>query len=53
MTLEGTNTYLYGSGPCLVVDPGPDDPGHLAARGLTDVVTPDQVLGTPSGGTRA
>ena len=31
MTLEGTNTYLYGSDPCLVVDPGPDDPGHLEA----------------------
>jgi glyoxylase-like metal-dependent hydrolase (beta-lactamase superfamily II) len=31
MTLEGTNTYLYGSGPCVVIDPGPDDAGHLAA----------------------
>jgi glyoxylase-like metal-dependent hydrolase (beta-lactamase superfamily II) len=31
MTLEGTNTYLYGSGPCVVIDPGPDDPSHLAA----------------------
>jgi glyoxylase-like metal-dependent hydrolase (beta-lactamase superfamily II) len=29
MTLEGTNTYLVGSGPCVVVDPGPADPGHL------------------------
>jgi glyoxylase-like metal-dependent hydrolase (beta-lactamase superfamily II) len=37
MTLEGTNTYLYGSGPCAVIDPGPDDAGHrdavLAAAG--------------------
>jgi len=31
MTLEGTNTYLYGEGPCVVVDPGPDDAGHLEA----------------------
>jgi glyoxylase-like metal-dependent hydrolase (beta-lactamase superfamily II) len=29
MTGAGTNTYLYGSGPCTVIDPGPDDPGHL------------------------
>ena len=31
MTLEGTNTYIYGSGPCAVIDPGPDDGGHLDA----------------------
>jgi len=31
MTLEGTNTYLYGSDPCVVVDPGSEDPGHLEA----------------------
>jgi glyoxylase-like metal-dependent hydrolase (beta-lactamase superfamily II) len=31
MTLEGTNTYLYGSGPCAVIDPGPADAGHVAA----------------------
>ncbi|HXR31193.1 MAG TPA: MBL fold metallo-hydrolase [Solirubrobacterales bacterium] len=31
MTLEGTNTYLYGSDPCTVIDPGPDDVGHLDA----------------------
>jgi glyoxylase-like metal-dependent hydrolase (beta-lactamase superfamily II) len=31
MTHEGTNTYLYGSDPCTVIDPGPDDAGHLEA----------------------
>jgi glyoxylase-like metal-dependent hydrolase (beta-lactamase superfamily II) len=31
MTLEGTNTYLYGFDPCVVIDPGPDDAGHLDA----------------------
>jgi glyoxylase-like metal-dependent hydrolase (beta-lactamase superfamily II) len=31
MTLEGTNTYLYGANPCTVVDPGPDDAGHMEA----------------------
>jgi glyoxylase-like metal-dependent hydrolase (beta-lactamase superfamily II) len=31
MTGEGTNTYLYGSDPCVVIDPGPDDAGHLEA----------------------
>jgi glyoxylase-like metal-dependent hydrolase (beta-lactamase superfamily II) len=31
MTLHGTNTYLLGTGAVAVVDPGPDDPRHLAA----------------------
>jgi glyoxylase-like metal-dependent hydrolase (beta-lactamase superfamily II) len=31
MTLEGTNTYVFGSDPCVVIDPGSDDPGHLEA----------------------
>jgi glyoxylase-like metal-dependent hydrolase (beta-lactamase superfamily II) len=31
MTHEGTNTYLYGSDPCTVIDPGPDDAGHIDA----------------------
>src|SRR5687768_16873130 len=33
MTLDGTNTYLVGapgSGQAVLVDPGPDDPAHLA-----------------------
>lgn len=33
MTLTGTNTYLIGSEPCWVIDPGPDDPAHVAAIG--------------------
>lgn len=34
MTLDGTNSYVLRasrSGPVIVVDPGPDDPAHLAA----------------------
>jgi len=33
MTLTGTNTYLVGngSGELAVIDPGPDDPAHVAA----------------------
>jgi glyoxylase-like metal-dependent hydrolase (beta-lactamase superfamily II) len=45
MTLEGTNTYLFGSDPCVVIDPGSEDPGHLdairaaaAERGGIDLV---------------
>jgi glyoxylase-like metal-dependent hydrolase (beta-lactamase superfamily II) len=29
MTLEGTNTYVYGADPCRVIDPGSEDAGHL------------------------
>jgi len=31
MTLEGTNTYIVGSDPAWVVDPGPADEGHIEA----------------------
>lgn len=31
MTLEGTNTWLVGRRRVLVVDPGPAEPGHVAA----------------------
>jgi len=31
MTLEGTNTYLYGADPCVAIDPGSEDEGHLEA----------------------
>jgi glyoxylase-like metal-dependent hydrolase (beta-lactamase superfamily II) len=27
-TLEGTNTWIVGAGPTIVIDPGPDDPSH-------------------------
>jgi glyoxylase-like metal-dependent hydrolase (beta-lactamase superfamily II) len=30
MTLEGTNTYVVGRDPAVVIDPGPDDAGHIA-----------------------
>jgi glyoxylase-like metal-dependent hydrolase (beta-lactamase superfamily II) len=38
MTLDGTNSYVLraGAGPAVVVDPGPDDAGHL--RAVIDVV---------------
>ena len=31
MTFRGTNTYLLGTAGLAVIDPGPDDPAHLAA----------------------
>ena len=31
MTLEGTNTWVVGSPPAAVIDPGPEDEAHLAA----------------------
>lgn len=31
MTLDGTRSYLVGRREVVVVDPGPDDPGHLRA----------------------
>lgn len=31
MTLHGTNSYILGEGRVAVIDPGPDDPVHLAA----------------------
>ena len=31
MTLEGTNTYVYGADPCVVIDPGSADASHLEA----------------------
>lgn len=31
MTERGTNSYLVGQGELALIDPGPDDPDHLAA----------------------
>ena len=31
MTGAGTNTYLVGIEEVAVIDPGPDDPQHIAA----------------------
>ena len=31
MTLDGTNTYLVGRDPVVVIDPGPEDAGHVEA----------------------
>jgi glyoxylase-like metal-dependent hydrolase (beta-lactamase superfamily II) len=31
MTLDGTNTYVVGRDPAIVIDPGPDDRAHLDA----------------------
>lgn len=31
MTLTGTNTYLWGTDPCWVIDPGPEDEAHITA----------------------
>jgi len=38
-TLEGTNTWIVGEGPSIVIDPGPDDVEHLdeVARSAGDV----------------
>jgi glyoxylase-like metal-dependent hydrolase (beta-lactamase superfamily II) len=31
MTLTGTNSYVVGADPAYVIDPGPEDAGHIAA----------------------
>jgi glyoxylase-like metal-dependent hydrolase (beta-lactamase superfamily II) len=37
MTLQGTNTYVVGRDPAVVIDPGPDDEGHIdAVRGAAE-----------------
>jgi glyoxylase-like metal-dependent hydrolase (beta-lactamase superfamily II) len=55
-TLEGTNTWIVGSGPSVVIDPGPDEPVHQAAvarqaHGLKAILLthhhPDHAPGAP------
>lgn len=42
-----------GARPTTVLDTHAADADHLTARGITEVVTSDQVLPTPQGGTRS
>jgi len=42
-----------GARPTTVLDTRAADADHLAARGITETVTSDQVLPTPQGGTRS
>lgn len=41
-TLEGTNTWIVGERPTIVIDPGPDDPHHLLA--VTDEAEPVEAI---------
>ncbi len=43
MTLDGTWTYILGHGQCIVIDPGPDDAGHL--DGITSEIDGADVAG--------
>lgn len=56
-TLEGTNTWIVGEAPSIVIDPGPDDASHLdevareAGEVAAVVVThdhPDHAPGAPA-----
>lgn len=42
MTGTGTNSYVLGRGRVAVIDPGPDDPAHLAA--LLAVLDPGEAV---------
>lgn len=44
MTFRGTNTYLLGQGEVALIDPGPDDPAHLAA--ILAALGPGEKIGT-------
>ena len=42
MTLNGTCTYIVGTGEVAVIDPGPDDPAHL--RALLEGLAPNETV---------
>ena len=42
MTGTGTNSWILGEGQLAVIDPGPDDPAHLAA--LLATLAPDEEI---------
>lgn len=45
MTLDGTRTFLLGDRRPVVIDPGPDDPDHIAALlGMLGGATPVAIL---------
>lgn len=44
-TFKGTGTYIIGHGEVAVIDPGPDDPAHLAA--IVAAVAGEQVIAIP------
>jgi len=41
-TLEGTNTWVVGERPSVVIDPGPEDTGHILA--VTDEAEPVEAI---------
>lgn len=43
LTGTGTNSYILGGGSVAVIDPGPEDPAHLAA--LEAALTPGERIG--------
>ncbi|MBS0333683.1 MAG: MBL fold metallo-hydrolase [Proteobacteria bacterium] len=44
-TFHGTGTYIVGRGEVAVIDPGPDDPAHLAA--ILKAVEGERVVAIP------
>jgi len=44
-TFKGTGTYIVGHGEVAVIDPGPDDPAHLAA--ILQAVGTERVVAIP------